>query len=62
MGSEDFQEYVEKIPGTIMFLGGRNEEKDVCYSHHSNFFNIDEDALPIGAASYAQFAIDYLNK
>lgn len=62
MGSEDFSEYVEKIPGTIMFLGGRNEEKGCCYSHHSNFFNIDEDALPIGAASYAQFAIDYLNK
>lgn len=62
MGSEDFSEYVEKIPGTIMFLGGRNEEKGCCYSHHSNFFNIDEDALPIGAASYAQFAVDYLNK
>lgn len=62
MGSEDFSEYVEKVPGALMFLGGRNEEKKCCYSHHSNFFNVDEDALPIGAGSYAQVALDFLNK
>lgn len=62
MGSEDFSEYVAKVPGALMFLGGRNEEKKCCYSHHSNFFNVDEDALPIGASSYAQVALDFLNK
>lgn len=61
MGSEDFSEYLEHVPGTIMFLGTRNESKDCCYSHHSNHFKIDEDALPIGAASYVQVALDYLN-
>jgi amidohydrolase len=60
MGSEDFSEYMEHIPGTIMFLGTRNEEKDCCYSHHNNHFKIDEDALPIGVAAYAQVALDYL--
>ncbi|MBM7870868.1 amidohydrolase [Clostridium pascui] len=62
MGSEDFSEYAQRVPGAFMFLGGRNEEKGCKYSHHSNFFNVDEDALPLGAASYAQVAIDFLNK
>lgn len=61
MGSEDFSAYLEQIPGTLMLLGCRNEEKDCCYSHHSNHFKIDEDSLHIGVASYAQVALDYLN-
>ncbi|AKA68282.1 M20 metallopeptidase family protein [Clostridium scatologenes] len=62
MGSEDMSEYLEHIPGTLMLLGGRNEAKNCCYSHHSNNFNVDEDALPIGVACYAQIAVDYLCK
>lgn len=60
MGSEDFSEYLESVPGALMLLGGRNDAKGCCYSHHSNYFNIDEDALPIGVAAYAQVSIDYL--
>lgn len=60
MGSEDFSEYLEEVPGAFILLGGRNEENGCCYSHHSNFFNVDEEALPIGSATYAQVAIDYL--
>lgn len=60
MGSEDFSEYLEYVPGTIMLLGGRNEEKNCCYSHHSNYFDVDEDALPIGVSSYVQVALDFL--
>ncbi len=60
MGSEDFSEYLEQVPGVLMLLGGRNEEKGCCYSQHSNFFDVDEDALPIGTASYVQVALDYL--
>ena len=60
MGSEDFSEYLEQVPGVLMLLGGRNEEKGCCYSQHSNFFDVDEDALPVGAASYVQVALDYL--
>lgn len=61
MGSEDFSAYIEQVPGTLMLLGCRNEEKGCCYSHHSNHFKIDEDALPIGVASYVQVALDYLS-
>ena len=61
MGSEDFSEYLGKIPGSLMLLGGRNEEKGCNHSHHSNYFNVDEDALPIGTAAYTQVAIDFLS-
>lgn len=61
MGSEDFSEYLESVPGALMLLGGRNESKDCCYSHHSNYFKVDEDALPIGVAAYVQVSIDYLS-
>lgn len=60
MGSEDFSEYSALVPGALMFLGGRNDAKNCCYSHHSNHFDVDEDAFPIGVASYAQVALDYL--
>ncbi|AKN34153.1 amidohydrolase [Clostridium carboxidivorans P7] len=60
MGSEDFSAYLEQIPGALLLLGCRNEAKDCCYSHHSNHFKIDEDALPIGVAAYVQVALDYL--
>lgn len=60
MGSEDFSEYLEEVPGAFILLGVRNEESGCCYSHHSNFFNVDEEALPIGSATYVQIDLDYL--
>lgn len=60
MGSEDFSEYVKYVPGMMMVLGGGNAEKGYVYPQHSNHFMIDEDSLPVGAASYAQVAVDYL--
>jgi len=60
MGSEDFSEYSENVPGTIMFLGGGNKAKNCCYSHHSNHFDIDEETFPTGVASYVQVALDFL--
>lgn len=60
MGSEDFSEYMLYVPGTIMLLGGGNPEKDCVYPQHSNHFKIDENALPIGVASYVQASLDFL--
>lgn len=60
MGSEDFSEYLQYVPGALMLLGAGNKEKNCCYSNHSNFFNVDEDVLSIGAACYTQVALDYL--
>ncbi|WP_455542959.1 M20 family metallopeptidase [Intestinibacter sp.] len=61
-GGEDFSHYLEKVPGAIAFVGCRNEEKNCCYAHHNGRFAIDEDALEIGTALYAQYAVDFLDK
>lgn len=60
MGSEDFAFYLEKIPGTFLFLGIRNEKTGCIYPPHSPYYTIDEDVLPIGAAIHATFAYSYL--
>ncbi|GAA0732093.1 amidohydrolase [Clostridium oceanicum] len=62
MGSEDFSEYIKYVPGAIIHLGAYNKDKKCFYPHHSNYFNVDEDVLKIGVASYAQIALDFLNK
>lgn len=61
-GGEDFAVYLEKAPGAIAFVGVRNEEKESNYPHHHERFNIDEDALEMGAALYAQYALDFLSE
>lgn len=60
-GSEDFSEYLEKVPGTFVIVGTANEEKDTCYSNHHAKFNIDEDALEYGMELHVQYAVDFLN-
>lgn len=59
--AEDFSGYLEKVPGLLAFVGIRNLEKNCVYPHHHPKFNMDEDALEIGMALYAQYAIDFLN-
>ncbi len=53
MGSEDFSFYCEKIPGAMILLGTRNEEKGIIHPHHHPRFRVDEDILPVGAVIYA---------
>ncbi|ABR49091.1 amidohydrolase [Alkaliphilus metalliredigens QYMF] len=60
-GGEDFALFLNKAPGVMAFVGMRNEEKDACYAHHHERFNMDEDALEIGTALYVQYALDFLN-
>ena len=60
MVSEDFAYYSQHVPTLFCFLGGGNPEINAIYLHHNECFRIDEDALPRGAALYAQFALDYL--
>ncbi|XP_042499082.1 IAA-amino acid hydrolase ILR1-like 1 [Macadamia integrifolia] len=60
MGSEDFAFYMDKIPGSFLLIGTRNERLGSVYPPHSPYFTIDEDALPIGAAIHAAFAHTYL--
>ncbi len=62
-GSEDFSYINEKIPSSLfIFLGCYEEETGCIYPVHNDKFRINEDILPVGAAEYAQFAFDYLEK
>ncbi|CAI9115380.1 OLC1v1016270C1 [Oldenlandia corymbosa var. corymbosa] len=60
MGSEDFSFYSEVIPSGFFFVGIRNETLGSIVSPHSPNFIIDEDALPVGAATEAAIAERYL--
>ena len=61
-GAEDFSVYMEHIPGIYGYLGSRNRDKGIECSHHHPAFDIDESILRHGAAIYAQFAADYLER
>nr|URQ29602.1 amidohydrolase ilr1-like protein 6 [Sinningia speciosa] len=61
MGAEDFSFYSELIPAIFSFIGIKNETLGSVHSAHSPHFTIDEDALPIGAATHAAIAERYLH-
>lgn len=61
-GSEDFSEFLEKVPGTFVIVGTANEAKGTCYANHHPQFDIDEDMLEYGAALHAQYTVDFLNE
>lgn len=61
-GSEDFSEYLEKVPGTFAIVGTANEAKNTCFTNHHPQFDIDEDMLEKGAALHAQYSVDFLNE
>jgi len=57
MGGEDFAEYQARVPGCFAWLGtGRPENW-----HHPRF-TVDDNVLPVGAAFFAQVAVDALVK
>jgi len=60
MGSEDFSYFLQKIPGTFVFLGVENKEKGITYPQHHPKYNLDEDVLPIGTALNVAVALEYL--
>ena len=49
MGAEDMSDFLRQVPGAYAFIGGRNAAKGCTYPHHHPKFNVDEDALAIGA-------------
>jgi len=49
MGGEDFSAFLAKVPGAFIAVGSRNEKRGLVYDHHHPRFDVDEDALRIGA-------------
>lgn len=61
MTSEDFAFYSHMIPASFYRLGTGNPDKGITSPVHTSTFNIDEDALEIGAGLMAWLAISQLN-
>lgn len=62
MAGEDFAFYLQRIPGCFVYIGVRNEEAGSTHGLHHPRFKVDENALPIGAALHASFAIESLKE
>lgn len=60
LAGETFYYYGQFVPIVYAFLGTGNPAKGTTYSSHHSRFDIDEDALPLGAAVLAAAAIDFL--
>jgi amidohydrolase len=60
LGGEDFAFFAQRVPSLMFRLGVRNEARGIVHAVHSSRFDLDEDALPIGAAALARVAMDYL--
>lgn len=60
MAAEDFAYYTHELPGCFYRLGTRNEAKGIVAPVHTPNFDIDEDALKIGAGLMAFLAIKEL--
>jgi len=62
MGAEDMSYFLQKAPGTFVFLNNPKQIEGEYYPHHSPKFDIDESQLWKGAAVMIQAAIDWLNQ
>jgi amidohydrolase len=60
LGGEDFAFFSQRVPSLMFRLGVRNEARGIVHGVHSSRFDLDEDALPIGAAALACVAMDYV--
>lgn len=45
MGMEDFAYYLQKVPGTFFWVGGRNSDINAEYPHHHPKFDVDERSM-----------------
>lgn len=59
--SEDFSEYLYRVPGCFFFVGSRNAAKGLVHPHHSPRFDVDEAVLPLGTALLTRIARQYLD-
>ncbi len=59
MGGEDMSHFLAKVPGCFAFVGSARAD-GTSSPHHSPTFDIEEDALVIGAELLSQTAVKFL--
>ena len=60
MGSDDFANYAQRVPSVYYFLCTNNPEKGIVEANHNPQFDVDEDTLWRGVASYVATALKFL--
>ncbi|MCT4477967.1 amidohydrolase [Peribacillus frigoritolerans] len=60
-GSEDFAYYLQRIPGSMFYVGAKPENGPV-YPHHHPKFDINEDSLIIAAKAMAAVVAEYFGQ
>ena len=60
MGSEDFSYIARELPSTYFALGAKVTDTDEIFGQHHPKVRFSDDALPIGAATYAAVAMAWL--
>ena len=59
MGGEDFSYFTNEIPGCFFFLGTSPKDREpMSTPQHCSHFDIDEDAMLIGASIFVQTALE----
>ncbi|WP_029421803.1 M20 metallopeptidase family protein [Alicyclobacillus macrosporangiidus] len=59
---EDFSGYLQKAPGSFIWVGAGDPKKGTMYPHHHPRFWIDERSLAIGMKALANIAFKILNE
>lgn len=61
LGGDDFAEYLLRVPGCYAYLGTADPDRpSTGLPHHSDAFDLAEEALPFGAWLYAAAALHWL--
>lgn len=60
MGSEDMAYFLEAAPGSYFFVGSANTEQRLSFPHHHPRFDIEEEAMVIGASLLTSAIADYV--
>lgn len=60
MGGEDFAYYLEKVPGTFVFLSNPRVVDGQIWPHHNSKFDIEENQLLKGVALFVAYAQKFL--
>ena len=57
LAADDFAEYLRLVPGAYLYVGTHNPANpDTGVAHHNGRFDIDEDALVLGAQLLTAYA------
>ena len=62
MGTEDFAQITDKVPGSYYIIGAGPEDPAKRLGQHNPKIIFNEDVLSDGAAIYAQVAMNWLEK